>query len=161
MSARLLVVVVLLSSSCLLAQENQPTNTYQVPDNTTSSSSPGLSFYAPLRIDRLGSMWVVRQDPVLRFQATDSPTFGQGHGPDLKVFSIEKLSNQETPTFVLPPDLLAGGEVCLKIRSYLMARDRKNSDSTHLVGYSTCQPASRYRLKTAVGSAQSELSVRH
>ena len=38
--------------------------------------------------------------------------------------------------------------VCLKIRSYVVARDDKDSDSVHLVGYSTCQPASRYRLRT-------------
>ena len=37
---------------------------------------------------------------------------------------------------------------CLKIRSYVVARDSKNSDSTHPVSYSTCQPASRYRLRT-------------
>jgi hypothetical protein len=30
-----------------------------------------------------------------------------------------------------------------------MARDDKNSDSTHLAGYSTCQQASRYRMKKA------------
>jgi hypothetical protein len=39
--------------------------------------------------------------------------------------------------------------LCLSIRSYLVARDAPDSDSTHLVGSSTCQPASRYRLKTA------------
>lgn len=38
--------------------------------------------------------------------------------------------------------------VCLKIRSYVVARDSKNSDSVHPVKYSTCQPASRYQLKT-------------
>jgi hypothetical protein len=37
---------------------------------------------------------------------------------------------------------------CYAIRSYVFARDRQDSDSTHLVDYSTCQPASRYRLKT-------------
>jgi len=37
--------------------------------------------------------------------------------------------------------------VCLKIRSYVVARDDRDSDSVHLVGYSTCQPASRYRLR--------------
>ena len=45
-----------------------------------------------------------------------------------------------------------GGELdantCLKIRSYVVARDSKNSDSTHPVSYSTCQPAKRYGLKT-------------
>ena len=38
---------------------------------------------------------------------------------------------------------------CYAIRSYVVARDDKDSDSTHFVRYSTCQPASRYRLKTA------------
>jgi len=37
---------------------------------------------------------------------------------------------------------------CLKIRSYVVARDSKNSDSTHPVSYSTCQPAKRYGLRT-------------
>jgi hypothetical protein len=38
--------------------------------------------------------------------------------------------------------------VCLSIRTYLMARDSKDSDSTHLVSTSTCQPAQQYGLKT-------------
>ena len=45
--------------------------------------------------------------------------------------------------------------VCYKIRSYVVARDSKNSDSVHSVGYSTCQPASRYRLRTTEISAPS------
>jgi hypothetical protein len=38
--------------------------------------------------------------------------------------------------------------VCYKIRSYVVARDSMNSDSVHPVGYSTCQPATKYRLRT-------------
>jgi len=37
--------------------------------------------------------------------------------------------------------------LCYKIRSFVVARDSKDSESVHPVGYSTCQPASRYRLK--------------
>jgi hypothetical protein len=37
---------------------------------------------------------------------------------------------------------------CLKIRSYVVARDSKDSDSTHPVSYSTCQPSSRYQVRT-------------
>jgi len=37
--------------------------------------------------------------------------------------------------------------VCYAIRSYVVARDDKNSDSTHPVRSSTCQPARRYGLK--------------
>ena len=38
---------------------------------------------------------------------------------------------------------------CYAIRSYMVARDSKDSDSVHPVGSSTCIPTSRYRLKTA------------
>jgi hypothetical protein len=37
---------------------------------------------------------------------------------------------------------------CYTMRSYVVARDSNNSDSTHLVSYSTCQPAARYGVKT-------------
>jgi len=43
---------------------------------------------------------------------------------------------------------LDGVTTCLKIRSYVVARDSKDSDSTHPVSYSTCQPAKRYSLRT-------------
>ena len=39
-------------------------------------------------------------------------------------------------------------ETCYTMRSYVVARDSKDSDSTHLTGYSTCQRATKYRLKT-------------
>jgi hypothetical protein len=38
---------------------------------------------------------------------------------------------------------------CYAIRSYVVALDSKDSDSTHPAGYSTCRPASRYHLKSA------------
>jgi hypothetical protein len=38
--------------------------------------------------------------------------------------------------------------VCYTIRSYVVARDSKHSDSVHPAGYSTCQPAGKYRLRT-------------
>jgi hypothetical protein len=37
---------------------------------------------------------------------------------------------------------------CFTMRSYVVARDSKDSDSTHPTGYSTCQPASKYRVRT-------------
>jgi hypothetical protein len=39
--------------------------------------------------------------------------------------------------------------VCYKLRSYKVARDDRNSDSTHPVGYSTCQRASRFQMRNA------------
>jgi hypothetical protein len=38
---------------------------------------------------------------------------------------------------------------CYTIRTYVVARDGKDSDSTHPVRYSTCAPAERYKVKTA------------
>jgi hypothetical protein len=37
---------------------------------------------------------------------------------------------------------------CFKIRSYVVARDSKDSEATHFVRSSTCQPANRYGLKS-------------
>jgi len=44
---------------------------------------------------------------------------------------------------VLPDD-----DICYTMRTYVVARDQKDSDSTHPVRSSTCQPAKRYQLKT-------------
>ena len=50
---------------------------------------------------------------------------------------------------VSPDGPLAADMMCLSIRSYVVKRDSKNSDSVHPAGYSTCVPARRFRLKTA------------
>jgi hypothetical protein len=65
--------------------------------------------------------------------------------PDVRNF---KLNNG--PVTLFTPDWLVpeGDATCLAIRSYVVARDSKGSDSTHLVSYSTCQPSARYRVKT-------------
>jgi hypothetical protein len=41
-----------------------------------------------------------------------------------------------------------GEGVCYTMRSYVVARDSKTSDSVHPVRYSTCQMGSQYRLKS-------------
>lgn len=74
--------------------------------------------------------------------------------PDLKVFTVDQNGKlQHVPTqrdFMLTPDgQLAVDSTCYTMRSYVVARDNRQSDSTHFVRYSTCQPASKYRLKTA------------
>jgi hypothetical protein len=38
---------------------------------------------------------------------------------------------------------------CYTIRSYVVARDSKDSDSTHPAGYSTCRPSNRYQVRSA------------
>jgi hypothetical protein len=39
-------------------------------------------------------------------------------------------------------------ETCYMIRSYVVARDSKDSDSVHPVRYTICQPGSRFHLRT-------------
>jgi hypothetical protein len=64
-----------------------------------------------------------------------------------KKFVWESTPNSDRQTFALSPDGDPADATCFTIRSYVVARDSKNSDSTHPVGYSTCHPARRYGLK--------------
>lgn len=62
--------------------------------------------------------------------------------------TLLNFSPERTDEFVITPAGDFGADAfCFKMRSYVVARDSKHSDSTHLVGYSTCQPARRYGLK--------------
>ena len=80
--------------------------------------------------------------------------------------SANLVANDGSLKFLPPNDpiSLASNEqvatdtVCYKIRSYVVARDSKDSDSVHPVGYSTCQPSSKYRLRTTDGIIQLKLS---
>ena len=47
-------------------------------------------------------------------------------------------------------------EVCLSMRSYRVKRDDPKSDLTRLAGYSECQPAARFQMKTAVDTREIE-----
>jgi hypothetical protein len=145
--ARLLVAAFLFSTA-LFAQDTA--TKFLIPDDSNLAST---SHSGPLMTDRLGSTWATgQQNPLLRFHGTEPPIFGQDQATEIKI-----LDTQRFGTYHISPDLLAD-QYCLKIRSYQMARDSKNSDYTHLVGYSTCLPASKYRLRTAVGSSQPALS---
>jgi hypothetical protein len=66
-------------------------------------------------------------------------------------YRLEHHSKAEAKTRSLAmglDGLLDDDATCYTMRSYVVARDSKNSDSTHITGYSTCQRASRYHLKT-------------
>jgi hypothetical protein len=63
----------------------------------------------------------------------------KSESPDSLVSRLEKQDN-----------------TCYAIRSYVVARDGKNSDSTHPVNYSTCQPSSRYHVKSAEAHAPAD-----
>ncbi|HTS34491.1 MAG TPA: hypothetical protein VMH04_02400 [Candidatus Solibacter sp.] len=50
--------------------------------------------------------------------------------------------------------VLLGDEICYTLRTYVVARDTKDSDSTHPVKSTTCQMGSRFQLKTAIVHAE-------
>jgi hypothetical protein len=39
--------------------------------------------------------------------------------------------------------------VCATMRTYIVARERRGSDTTRVVGYARCQPAWKFQLRTA------------
>ncbi len=68
--------------------------------------------------------------------------------PKLQAPKLEFRTQDPTPA--------EADTVCLFIRSYRVIRDDPKSDSTRLAGYSECQPAARFQVKTAVDSREIE-----
>lgn len=153
-SARLLVVILLFISTSVFAQENRPaTSKLQSNPGLIADSLGPAAGSIPLGIDPLASTQAtVPQDPLARLEASQPPKFMFKKDPGQKVLFFPTPSKDG---FLLSPDL-PGDAVCLKIRSYVMKRDSKNSDATHLAGYSTCQPAKKFQLRSAVGTPQPE-----
>jgi hypothetical protein len=133
-SARLLAATLLLCPLLAFAQEKQP------PATSDSSSA------APTSVRQADSSSTQaltgEQKAELSVRALDRLLAGRHIDP-----------NTQHPWITLSPDgkVLAWGidEDCYTIRSYVVARDEKNSDSTHLVRSSTCQPATRFQMKNA------------
>ena len=73
-------------------------------------------------------------------QSTDSALLDIGariYPPRLNQFGV--------PNFISSPNAQTDDSVCLTMRTYKVARDDPHSDATHPAGYSTCQPAARFR----------------
>ena len=157
-SARFLVVVVLFSSFAL-AQDQAAVPLIPVADGSLFAH-PGsfAGTLLPLPLDS--------QKALLDPQTTVTPlehfsNARQNSGSDEEVARhVEEVArylvsrgldpNSQQFTFRVSPQgkVFWGREdVCYSIRSYLMARDSKDSDATHLVSTSTCLPAQQYALK--------------
>lgn len=131
MCCRLLLAALCLSVLPAFAQDhllnsgNADRNTQQVPDFRTPPASTASE---PWRI--------------LPKQDSDRE---QG-----VVMSAKELGDLGLEGIGVSPDgRLMPETTCYAIRSYVVARDHKHSDSVHPAGYTTCVPATRYRLKTA------------
>ena len=154
-SARLLSIFLLLYCSIPVLAQNSARTTGQesLPDSRgTVKSEPWRII--PESTAKAG----LPNDPLARLQASQPDRYNDKRdvliNSDAKAGTIPLLSlvPEAETTGVDSLGRIADDATCLKIRSYVVARDSKDSDSTHLVRYSTCQPASRYQLRTAVGS---------
>jgi hypothetical protein len=117
---RLLTVAALLCTASAFAQEQLSTGTRPTPTTETERSA---------RVTTSDPWKIVLNRPA-----------------DSRESSLQWL---QLDPMAVRADARPGDDIlCYKIRSYVVARDKKDSDSVHPVGYSTCQPASRYRLRT-------------
>lgn len=84
-------------------------------------------------------------------QTTDLQKIGQSAKEPWNLFANENrpiLLDSRIGHLVDSDRQLIDDTLCFTMRSYVVARDSKDSDSVHPTGYSTCLPASRYRLRT-------------
>ena len=132
---RLVFGALLLSSVVALAQEHSPL------------VSPKFEFKAPAGNSAEPWRIIPRQ-----WQSSNSEKETLG---EPLVLTLDGNGHARPRTTVLtgPTD-----DVCYTMRTYVVARDSKDSDSTHPVKATTCLPGSRLRLKTT--EANSTLNSR-
>jgi hypothetical protein len=144
---RLLAACVLLCSGLVFAQENRATPGSSVAP--TESEKTAVSSEPWSISPNLEATANVPQDPLARLETSEPPKYRNDPPQDKRTFFFPSPGNG----FVISPGALADNS-CFAIRSYVMARDRKDSDSTHLAGYTTCVPSSKYHVRTVVGTSE-------
>ncbi len=136
--ARLLAAAFVLCSLPAFGQDQQPPKQSNIASGRT---------FLPLSFDtaaKLAEPWKFVPDMprYLHFEknALDPKRLGEDRLGQVK----------SDPSLRLKVETLDADATCYTIRTYVVARDSKDSDSTHPAGYSTCQPSSQYQLKTTV-----------
>lgn len=145
--ARLLATALLFCSLPAFTQDRQT-----IPGNSVSASVTSgeatVTPSEPWRIipDRPSDLTSDSTDHI----RVDQYRFDQGK-LDFRTGDSKLEAKTRPPVLGLDGELvreLDGDTTCYAMRTYVVARDSKDSDSTHPMSYSTCQPASRYRVKT-------------
>jgi len=143
--ARLLAASLLLCPVLVCAQESRATTGSSV---ASAASGKAAVSAEPWSITaNIEAKANVPQDPLARLETSQPPKYRNDQRPDTKTLLFPTPGNG----FVISPGALADNS-CFAIRSYLMARDNKHSDSTHLAGYTTCVPSRKYQLRKAAGT---------
>jgi hypothetical protein len=155
---RLLPVSLLLAVSAVsaAAQSSPEKNPSVVPSTDIGQQSSSADLASPITpelnpLRPLDGMGIEEYRP-------RSNQFGSSWGPP----PVAKNRGTELAELLppapesLPPNRVLGADglqpedtLCLTMRTYKVARDDRRSDSTHAVGYTTCQPATRFHVHTA------------
>lgn len=139
---RLLAATLLACSTLAVAQlKSEPLQTTDASNSTTVASSEPWQVIPKYLADPSARTFFEQQQ-IDKYKVSPS-----------KESTRTRLLGPEADSGIIVSNLAGqpDGSVttCLKIRSYVVARDSKDSDSTHPVSYSTCQPSSRYQVRTA------------
>jgi hypothetical protein len=124
----LLIAVGVASVAAQSSPEKTPAAAIQSPDSGETNSSPSVDLLSPNL-----KAGVNASNSLDRILSGD-------YRPQLNQFSMPYIFRSQPEQ---------EDELCLKMRIYKVARDDPHSDSTHAAGYTTCQPATRFRLHTA------------
>ena len=136
----LLISAAVLCTSTVFAQ-NQPAKPY----------SPAIAAQTTPDTSTNPEPWRIIPKPTQQSGSASSdvrPETGDNNSNILVSDLQDRVLTARALSRLAEVEQLMNGNTCYSIRSYLMARDSKDSDSTHLVSTSTCQPAQRYTVKT-------------
>jgi hypothetical protein len=135
--ARLLTAALVICSLPAFAQD-QPAS--KLPPSATPASALGLE-----TVPTAAEPWRIIPD------LSPDRDSGKTH-PDRDQSVADPGSLHFKPAgqygLVLRSDGSEADLTCYAIRSYVVARDAKDSESTHPTGYSTCRPSDRYQVRT-------------
>jgi hypothetical protein len=139
-SSRFLLPIALICSSLAFAQANQESISRSDHAATPTDSQSATVVPEPWKILSDNATDAnVPQDPEARLEASADGKLNLHSELFLPPHNVLR-------GFVIPPFATADN-TCFAIRSYVVARDSKNSDSTHPVGYTSCVPAAKYRIR--------------
>lgn len=152
MPVRLLLTLSLLLSVVILpaVAQSAPPIAWQLPSPASSRPahpSPPLRFLVPFQF---GAPAPVRSVP----STLGSPTRPVRFTPSQRALKASTRRALLSPSPILIAGLIphSQGRLCLDLCVYTVAPDIPGSDSTHLTGSSTCQPASDFSVSYTAGT---------
>jgi hypothetical protein len=146
--ASLLAAALVVCSLPALAQDQQSQSsspsTLRISKRSTKGPILGGSLPLPLKLNSSATP----SEP-WRIIPTQSAGFDSGQNPLDPALLDQVAKAQMALDLAQSARTLDADSTCYAIRSYRVARDSKDSDSTHPAGYSTCRPSNRYQVKNA------------